>query len=966
MGSVTVTVLGPVSITVDGMSLDLGKPQAELVLVHLLSHDRLRLGRDELLERIWPDGDPKRASHSLNVHVSELRKRLPPEIQLETTHDGYRLRIPDRALDRDLFARYIDEGMLGEALDVWSGRAFEGFVGHPGIDHAAASLEMQRRDVVSAWAESELESGRSAGLTDRLEALLRLDPFDEMICGLLMKVHYASGAPARALAVFRGITRILGEELGVEPGPELQDLEEQVLLHDPRLPRSGRPEPAITRLPVERTPMIGRERDIAGVRELLEGTHVVTVVGAGGAGKTRLAMRVAAELAEAGDVVYFVELGVIAEPDHILGAIVTAMGVSDTRGASALEVVTASLSEVRTVFVLDNCEHLISETARVVDQLVRTRRSVRVLATSREPLAVEGESLWRLPPLQTPPGGVIDESGDFESVRLFLDRARSKVPDFDPSPHAEDVVALVRRVDGLPLAIELAAALVLHMTPGEITRALDEGVDILDHGSRTAPARHRSIEEAVAWSERFMSPHERTMFRRLAVFAGRFGIDEAAAVCGFSDRDAPGTRRLLARLVEKSVVVADTSVAETSFHLLETVRAVGRARLAATGDAVDTLERYFAHYHRQARDYGWLAASHRRDEALRWANRELSNISDTVNRMYRAGEIERPLQIASALSRVITALGRYRTVVDWIEHGLTKAESTPVDPDVIASAQVVMAMAGAERAGAAEAGEAAFEYFVRSGNQVGAARAAYALTFNASLERDLGSAARWSGLAVEQARASGSDATLAWVLPIDVVYRLAERAPDLDDDTVAEAMADLDSVEGLIAEIDNAELPISLAIARVTLAAMIGVSPPDRDEDAMWVSDTPYYLPVAYDLARAVAAIEDDELEEALELLARCAETAADSWQLGARRAALDVYGAMCVRLGLWDTAAALFECAGEGGPMIVYGLYFDSQPYRQELAEHLVQPRICDRSSGRASRVDDAVETYLRAVRSR
>ena len=170
MGRISITVLGPMSVAVDGEQLDLGKPQAQLVLAHLLSGEGCRLRRDELIERIWPDRDPSKAGHSLNVHVSELRKRLPHGVELATTSAGYALQLPDDALDRDRFNRHLEHGDLEDALESWTGRAFEGLSDQPGIDQAAAALETARRETLAAWVEAEIDRGRHGGLVGRLES----------------------------------------------------------------------------------------------------------------------------------------------------------------------------------------------------------------------------------------------------------------------------------------------------------------------------------------------------------------------------------------------------------------------------------------------------------------------------------------------------------------------------------------------------------------------------------------------------------------------------------------------------------------------------------------------------------------------------------------------------------------------------------------------------------------------------
>jgi predicted ATPase/class 3 adenylate cyclase len=340
-------------------------------------------------------------------------------------------------------------------------------------------------------------------------------------------------------------------------------------------------------LPAELSSFIGRKQELNAVRDALARARLVTLTGAGGAGKTRLALQVAADQIEQHpDGVWLVDLAGLADPGLVTQAVLTALHVPEPAGRPALDVLTSYLGSRDVLVVLDNCEHLIGAAAEVVDRVLRAAPKARFIATSREPLNVPGEVSWRVPSLSLPDDGSAPGEDGSEAVALFVERARAADPTFELTPEREEVVAsITRRLDGLPLAIELAAARVRALSVEEIRVRLADRFALLTGGARTALPRQRTLEAAVAWSHDLLDENERRLFARLSVFAGSFDLDAVDAVCSADPIQRDQILDLLTRLVDKSLVSVMHAGGATRYRLLETLRDYARNRLAASGEA---------------------------------------------------------------------------------------------------------------------------------------------------------------------------------------------------------------------------------------------------------------------------------------------------------------------------------------------------------------------------------------------
>jgi predicted ATPase/class 3 adenylate cyclase len=357
-------------------------------------------------------------------------------------------------------------------------------------------------------------------------------------------------------------------------------------------------------LPVERTGLIGRSRELGKLADALDAHRLLTLTGVGGVGKTRLALQLAADVLDRfPDGVWLVALASIRDPGLVPGAVARALEIAERPGRALSETLCDAIGSRRLLLVLDNCEHLLDASARLVDDLLDGCPSIRIVATSREALGIEGEQSWPTPSLGVPSdeaSTTITDLVDADAVTLFVERARGVRPDFElKAANARAVAALCSRLDGIPLAIELAAARVGALAPGDILERIDQRFLLLTGGSRTALERHHTLQAAVDWSYDLLAERERRLFERLSVFAGGFTLDAARAVAADADTDDVAVLDGLGSLVAKSMVIADGSGASVRYRLLETLRQYSRDRLTATGDAAavrDHHARYFLRF----------------------------------------------------------------------------------------------------------------------------------------------------------------------------------------------------------------------------------------------------------------------------------------------------------------------------------------------------------------------------------
>lgn len=405
-----------------------------------------------------------------------------------------------------------------------------------------------------------------------------------------------------------------------------------------------------SRLPVELTSFVGRRGQIAAIAELLADNRVVTLTGAGGAGKTRLALRVAAE-AEAGfdAEVYFVDLAPITDSDVVPVAVARALQLTDQPSRTTIETIRRFVTDRRLLVVLDNCEHLLDACCDLLADVLDAGRHVSVLATSREPIGIAGEVTWRVPSL----------SIDDEAVELFVDRARKTRPDFVPDPQQTTTISeICRRLDGMPLAIELAAARTRTLSLPQILDSLRSGFRLLTGGARTAVRRQQTLSASIDWSYSLLTETERVLLRRLAVFTGGFDLDAATAVGAQTDSERAQLIDVLGLLVDKSLVVADDSGESMRYRLLETVRQYCLEKLAASGEADGVRNRHRDHYAMVASE---LESEIRGDGTplIPWAEIEIGNLRAAYSWSCENAQFGTALALVSALRQLWIKRGRF-------------------------------------------------------------------------------------------------------------------------------------------------------------------------------------------------------------------------------------------------------------------------------------------------------------------
>jgi predicted ATPase/DNA-binding SARP family transcriptional activator len=792
-------ILGSFEVVGTAGAVELRGAKRRGLLACLVVHAGRQMSAERLAEEVWGNGGSGRATRTVQTYVSQLRGLLEGETaSLDTRPGGYVLQVASTEVDANLFEQAVRAAgtesdpsrrlvMLDGALELWRGPPLGEFAGAEWADREARRLEAAHLQALQRRYDTLLELGRPGEAAEELDATVRAHPLDERFWAQLMVALYRSGRQADALAAYQLARRHLVDELGIEPGRELVDLEHRILDHDPALatpapgaapvdggdapvgwpsglvtfvitdiegstrlirrlegrydavidrhdellrsvweehggvhvsargdsclaafgdapsalracadaqrrlavepwPPDGRPLvrmgvhtglasprdsdyialavhqaarvmaaahggqvlaseaaatntdaptglalrsvgryrlrdfdepvrlfelagpglsadfPAVRAMPVDGhnltnppTSFIGREADLAEVLTLVGAGKLLTLLGPGGVGKSRLAL--AAGLAAASnwnDGVWLVDLSPVQEPRLIGATVASVLGVAAGTGADDWEATLRHLQGRRTLLVLDNCEHLAADVARLVADLLSACDDVGVLATSREPLGTALEVVWRVAPLALPrTRATVDEAGAVPSVRLFVERAQSTRPGFTlDHANVETVVQLCRRLDGLPLALELAAAQTSVLSAADLLHGLDDRFRFLRSRKRSVPDRQRTMDAVMAWSYRLLSPDERAVLRRVSVFCSGFTLDAAAE----SGRDLEDCDVLGAvwALADKSLVVVDLTANETRYRLLETVRDYARRLLDDEGAAVATALRLAA------------------------------------------------------------------------------------------------------------------------------------------------------------------------------------------------------------------------------------------------------------------------------------------------------------------------------------------------------------------------------------
>ncbi|MFI7000001.1 BTAD domain-containing putative transcriptional regulator [Nocardia sp. NPDC050175] len=643
-----VTLLGPLSVVSAGeVAVSVGGPRVRALLAMLALDRGQVVSTSRLIDGIWGERPPTGSANALQSLVKRLRAAIAPANLIETHNLGYLLTIPADAVDAARFTRLVAEGtqqlergealpaakLIDSALELWRGPALADLSAFSIFESAAAALTEQRLTAIETRAQAYLALGRAGELIQQLTRESAAHPFRETLAAYLIRALVAGGRPAEAMRVFDRTRHLLDRELAAVPGQALTDALREIHAAPP--PNMGTAEPR-----GRSTSFVGRDADVAQLDRLLTSTALITLVGPGGVGKTRLAMETATRVAARWpDGVRIVELAAVTDPSVVGNAILAMLDLPANRDevcSDALTQICSALAGKHLLLIIDNCEHLAAGAAQLVDAILRRCPALTIMTTSREPLGIVGETLYPVTSLALP-AGRDSAAAESAAVQLFIDRAVAVLPDFSHTGDNRAAVGgIVRRLDGLPLAIELAAARTRALSPGAILERLDDRFRLLNNGHRTAATRHQTLRAVVDWSWDLLSDAERELGSRFSIFVGGATLDAVEQVCG-------GDFDTLAALVDKSLVEFDGA----RYRMLETIRAYAATELANKGV---TLDRAHADYFidlveqaepalRTARQHEWVAR----------LNVEHDNCVAALGWAVGAADIERSLRLCGNL-----------------------------------------------------------------------------------------------------------------------------------------------------------------------------------------------------------------------------------------------------------------------------------------------------------------------------
>jgi predicted ATPase/DNA-binding SARP family transcriptional activator len=677
-------LLGPTMVTGDSGEISIRGALRRRLLVRLLLSANHPVPIESLREDLWEGELPASAASTLKSHVSLLRQSLGPG-RLTYRDGGYVLTVAADELDVTMFERDAADGRAfvrdgdvrgaaaayGQGVRRWRGRALADAAYASWAQAEAVRLEELRAAVLEGWLEARLALGEAHEVIADAEAAIVEHPLREGLWAKLIVALVRSGRQADSLRAYQRIRTLLADELGIMPSRELVVLEEQILRQElgPSPVEFAKPQRRRTNLAPELTSFIPRPIEMAAIKSRLDSPGLLTLTGVGGTGKTRLALRAAHETSDGFDAVWLCELATVDDPADVVRELASAIGFIDQGGVDLAEMVAQRLAEGTQLAILDNCEHVLDAAADLGRRLLRAAPRLRILATSRSPLRAEGEVVYRVPSMSVPDG--VDNLEDFESVRLFVARAKSQQPAFDLDENTRSAVATIcTHVDGIPLALELAAARTRTMSVGDIARRTGNRLSLLTGGVRTAPTRQQTLQSLIDWSYDLLDKDEKALFRQLAVFVG--GFDSAGAESIADGRAAPEVDELIASLVDKSLLQADTSGSWTRYRMLETVREYASAKLteeeaAAAGSA------HAAYFLELAEEAAPSFSSSGQLEARTRLERDDDNLRAAFSWLITAAEPDMALRFGTAVSKFWNSRGHYGDEMDLLGAALELA-----------------------------------------------------------------------------------------------------------------------------------------------------------------------------------------------------------------------------------------------------------------------------------------------------
>jgi predicted ATPase/DNA-binding SARP family transcriptional activator len=678
----------------------LGAPKQRALLAKLLLARGSVVSRDQLVDAVWGDEPPESAPASLQVYVHGLRRVLGAD-RIERHGSGYRVRLGQGELDlerfeglvaraeRSLAAGDADDAArdVEAALALWRGPALADLADEALGTAEADPLDDSRLRALEIRNEARLAMGEHSALVAELERLISDEPYRERLREQYVLSLYRADRQKEALEAYHAARRMLSKELGVEPGDRLRELERAILRHDPSLAAPEPRRPAAVLLPAPTTSLIGRRLEVAAVTSLLKGGDVrlVTLTGPGGTGKTRLAIAAAEELSQhLRDGAVFVDLAPIEDPALLVPTIAQTLGVRED-GVPLADALAEYLRQRRVLLLLDNLEQLL-DGVTAISGLLGTAPRLLVLATSREPLRLYGEHRYAVPPLTTPGPS---ETLSFEAlsandaVRLFVARARAVAASFSlTDANGPAIAEICRRLDGLPLAIELAAARSDVLPPEAMARQLGASLDLLTEGARDLPPRQQTMRATIDWSYELLASTEQAVFASLGVFAGGWTSAAAGTVC-----QKPAPEPILASLVAKNLIRLESDAGgEPRYTMLETIRAYARERLQGTSERDEAGRRHADFFLELGEEIDTTIRAGGVDPVplLDRMEREHDNLRAALDHLHGEGDVSRELRLASALQYFWVVRGYHGEGRDRLDRALSREH--PDDPRLLAKA----------------------------------------------------------------------------------------------------------------------------------------------------------------------------------------------------------------------------------------------------------------------------------------
>jgi predicted ATPase/DNA-binding SARP family transcriptional activator len=696
MNSVQVDVLGPLQVRVDDREVDLGGPRSRGLVARLALDAGRPVGAATLIDDLWGLDVPADAVNALQSVVSRTRRKLP-DGALESTPAGYVLHCDH--VDALEFERLSGTGRSAEALALWRGEALADVLTFPFAVAAATRLNELRLSEYEGSLEARVNDAADVAVVAELADLTTAHPYRDGFWRLYLTALAARGRTNEALTAYEGLRGTLAEELGADPSPELQELHLALLRGE-----QGRPSRTSSVLPVGVTTFVGREQAIADLTSAIGAHRLVTILGPGGAGKTRLSIETARAGSDAFDDVCLIELAPVTNGDDIVSTILSSLGlleisVIDRRNSGGntdeRTRLLDALAELRMLLILDNCEHLIDDVAAVAEDILTHAPHLVVLTTSREPLRILGEYVYPVDPLTQPASTVsASEALEFSAVQLLVQRAKAADPAFVlDEVTLPSVLEICARLDGQPLAIELAAARLRSLAVGQVAARLSDRFRLLTGGSRTALPRHRTLRAVVEWSWDLLDDDERDLAERIAVFPG--GVTAASAAAVFDD--SARTADLLESLADKSLLVAIR--AETPrFRMLETLREYGTEQLIDQGIVQKVRTAHVDYFLSYAEEHEPHLRGPRQLEAFAAFDLERGNISAALRFAIDQQDRDRAARMLATHGWYWATRNQDAEVLAWAAAvGAIPGRSDPTSEIGVLVLQIVAAMAAENR-----------------------------------------------------------------------------------------------------------------------------------------------------------------------------------------------------------------------------------------------------------------------------